>query len=190
MSEALKKKSFEELYEELCALPENVIGEIINGELIVSPRPAPKHANSASGLTGILREYYQYGRNGGPGGWWILIEPQIEFPEKVVVPDIAGWKKSKMPSLPDKAYFNLAPDWVCEVLSPSTARYDRISKLQVYANNGITDYWILDPVGKVLETYSLEKGGYKVGPAFSGNDIVKTSPFSDFEFDLGDLWAD
>lgn len=189
MSEAFKEKSFGELYEELCKLPDNVVGEILNGELVVSPRPSPKHAMASSSIGGILNGPFQHGR-GGPGGWWILDEPEIHLGEQVIVPDIAGWKKDRLPKLPEKSHFELAPDWVCEVLSPSTARYDKLSKLQVYAENKVSHYWIVDPINKVLEVFVLDSGSYRVGPVFGGEDKVKAPPFTELEFNLGDLWSD
>ena len=189
MSEAFKEKSFEELYEELCKLPDNVVGEIINGELIVSPRPSPKHANASSMLGVKLGDPFQIGK-GGPGGWWILDEPQIHLKEQAVVPDLAGWRKDRLPKLPEKNHFELAPDWVCEVLSPSTARYDKLSKLQIYAENKVPYYWIVDPTNRVLEVFILDSGNYRIGPVFGGDDKVSAPPFEVVEFDLGDLWAE
>ena len=190
MSEALKKKSFKELYKELEGLPENVVGEIINGELVATPRPAPKHARASSALGVLLCGPFDLGSNGGPGGWWILDEPQVHFIEKVVVPDIAGWRKERMPKLPETSYFELAPDWVCEVLSPSTASYDKIFKFQIYAENAVSHYWIIDPINRVLETFTLNKDKYEIGPKFGNSDKVKTPPFEEIEFNLENLWVD
>jgi len=188
MSEVLKKKTFEQLYNELCALPENVVGEIVNGELIVSPRPASKHARASSSLGSKIFDSYDEG-NTGPGGWWILDEPEIRLTEDVVVPDIAGWKRERMPVYPDVAQFELSPDWVCEVLSPSTARHDKISKLQLYAENKVPYYWIVDPLNRVLEVLILDGKTYKLGFVFGKDDDVKAPPFNELEFNLGSLWA-
>ncbi len=189
MSEALKKKKFKDLYEDLCALPKNVNGEIINEELVVSPRPAPKHANASSAIGSIILPPYHLGEN-GPGGWWILFEPEIHLKDQVIVPDIGGWKKERLPKLLEEAYFSLAPDWVCEVLSPSTARYDRISKLKIYAHNKVPYYWIVDPLNRTLEVLVLDKKNYKVDLVFGKDDLVKAPPFDKLEFNLGKLWAD
>ena len=190
MSEVKKKKTYDDLWEELCALPDNVVGEILDGELVVSPRPAPKHANASSALGGFLSGSFQFGRNGGPGGWWILHEPQIHFQERVVVPDISGWKKDRLPKLPDTAHFELAPDWVCEILSPLTARYDRISKLRTYADNKVPYYWIVDPQHRTLEALALDDRDYKLKATFGGPDKVSAPPFESIEINLGDLWGD
>ena len=190
MGKALKNtKSFDELYKELCNLPDNVVGEIINKELVVMPRPAPKHARASSALGGLLSGPFDLG-HGGLGGWWILDEPELRFPDDVVVPDIAGWKKERMPKLPEKTQFELSPDWVCEVLSPSTASYDKISKLQIYAKNKVPYYWIVDPLNRVLEILVLDGKTYKLAFVFGKNDLVKVPPFEELEFNLGSLWAD
>ena len=112
-------------YEDLLAVPDNLVAEIINGELVTSPRPAPRHARAASALGGALWGFDS--GPGGPGGWWILIEPELHLDghQQVLVPDLAGWRVERMPELPDTAYFEVEPDWVCEVLSPSTAAIDR-----------------------------------------------------------------
>jgi len=190
MSGALKKKTFEELYEELLALPENVVGEIIKGELVVSPRPASKHARASSSLGSKIFDAYDEG-NTGPGGWWIVDEPEIKFPDdEVVVPDIAGWKRDRVPNYPDVTQFKRSPDWVCEVLSPSTARYDKISKLKMYAENKVPYYWIVDPQNRVLEVLSLEGKTYKLELVFGKGDVVKAPPFEKLEFSLSKLWVD
>ena len=190
MGKALKKiKSFDELYKELCDLPDNVVGEILKGELVVSPRPASKHARASSSLGSKIFDSYDEG-NGGPGGWWILDEPELRFPDDVVVPDIAGWKKERMPVYPDVKQFKLSPDWVCEVLSPSTARHDKISKLQIYAENKVPHYWIVDPLNRVLEILILDGKTYKLAFVFGKNDDVKAPPFEELEFNLGSLWVD
>ncbi len=189
MSEALKKKTFKDLYEDLCALPENVVGEIINEELVVSPRPGFEHANASSAIGSIFFAPYQLGKN-GPGGWWILDEPEIHLKDQVVVPDVAGWKRERLPKPAGTTYFSLAPDWACEVLSPSTVRYDRISKLKIYAENKVPYYWIVDPLNRVLEVLILDGKGYKADLAFGKDDLVKAPPFEDLEFNLGELWAD
>ena len=189
MSEALKKKSFDELYKELCDLPFNVVGEIINEELVVMPRPAFIHANASSVLGGLLSGPFGLGK-GGPGGWWILDEPELHFPYDVIVPDIAGWKKERLPDPSNIKVFKTPPDWVCEVLSPSTARYDKISKLKIYAENKVPYYWIVDPLNRVLEILVLDRKTYKLAFVFGKNDDVKAPPFEELEFNLGDLWTD
>ena len=191
MGKALKKiKSFDELYKELCDLPDNVVGEILKGELVVSPRPAFIHARASSSLGSKIFESYDEG-NGGPGGWWILDEPELHFPDDVVVPDIAGWKRERLQDPSKMKVFEVSPDWVCEVLSPSTARQDKISKLQIYAENKVPHYWIVDPLNRVLEILILDGKTYKLAFVFGKDDDVKKAPpFEELEFNLGSLWAD
>ena len=187
---AEKRKSYDELWQELCALPDHVVGEILDGELVVSPRPSPLHANVSSGLGILIGGPFHFGKGGGPGGWWILGEPEIHFGKHIIVPDIAGWKRERLPKLPDTAYFELVPDWVCEVLSPSTARYDRISKLQKYAKNGVPYYWIVHPLDRTLEVFTLDEGLYKIEIIFGGDDKISAPPFEAVEIHLSDLWCD
>ena len=191
MGKALKnKKSFDELYKELCDLPDNVVGEILNEELVVSPRPAFKHARAGSSLVSKIFDSYDEG-NTGPGGWWILYEPELRFPYDVVVPDIAGWKRERLQNPSEMKVFEVSPDWVCEVLSPSTARHDKISKFKIYAENKVPYYWIVDPLNRVLEIFILDGKTYKLAFIFGKNDDVKAAPpFEELEFNLGSLWAD
>ena len=132
-----------DLYAELEALPENLTGEIINGRLYAQPRPANRHALVESGLAMDIGSAYHRGR-GGPGGWWILVEPEIHFirDEEVLVPDLAGWRRNRMPRLPPDHRIEIVPDWVCEILSPSTARKDRLTKMPVYARYGVPTLWL------------------------------------------------
>ncbi len=145
-------KRYEDVYETFLNLPENIVGEILNGELYTQPRPAPKHALATSYLVDDLVGPYGKGR-GGPGGWWILYEPEIHLSDDILVPDVAGWRKERMPRLPETAFFSLSPDWVCEVLSPNTARKDRIKKMPLYAKYGVSYIWLIDPILKTLETH-------------------------------------
>jgi Uma2 family endonuclease len=124
-------------YEDLFDLPENIIGQIIHGQLITQPRPAPKHALASSSLGDELMSPFQKGR-GGPGGWWILDEPELHLGPHILVSDLAGWRRERLPELPTTAYFTLPPDWICEILSPSTARLDRADKMPIYAAQGIS----------------------------------------------------
>jgi Uma2 family endonuclease len=138
-------------------MPDRVVAEIIDGELFTSPRPAPRHAQAQTRLSAALNSPFDLGR-GGPGGWRILSEPELHFGPDVLVPDIAGWRRERMPRLPETAYFALAPDWVCEVLSPSTARLDRAKKLPVYVREQVARCWLVDPIARTLEILRLESG--------------------------------
>ncbi|MGR9053484.1 MAG: Uma2 family endonuclease [Gammaproteobacteria bacterium] len=174
-------------YEDLFDLPDNVIGEIIHGQLITQPRPAPKHALVSSGIGMKFGEPYQYG-HGGPGGWWILDEPELHLGAQILVPDLAGWRRERMPTMPDEAYFSLAPDWVCEVLSPGTARTDRAVKRPLYAEQGVQWLWLIDPDIRTLEVYSLAQGHWLLEGTWKDDDEVRAVPFAEVVLQLQDLW--
>jgi Uma2 family endonuclease len=175
-------------YADLVALPANVVGEIVAGELHASPRPASKHAAASSYLGGEL--YAPFGRGrGGPGGWIILDEPELHLGDDVLVPDLAGWRRERMPELPDTAAFTLAPDWVAEVLSPSTSRLDRVGKLPIYAREAVPHVWLVDPVAEVLEVYRLEHDRYTLLLTAGGEAAVRAEPFDAIELSLASLWA-
>lgn len=175
-------------YADLEALPENMVGEIIDGELIASPRPASPHAFAASVLLSILGGPFGRGR-GGPGGWWILVEPELHLREDILVPDLAGWRRERMPTVENVPFFTLAPDWVCEIVSPGSASIDRVRKLRIYARSGIEWAWLLDPLEKSLEAYRLQGGHYTLLFAFDAQDAkVLAPPFDAIELELQALW--
>jgi Uma2 family endonuclease len=176
-------------YEDILALPENLVGEILNGRLVTHPRPAPRHARATSRLGVKIGGPFDIGE-GGPGGWWILDEPELHLEDEIVVPDIAGWKRERMSQLPDTAWFGLAPDWVCEVLSPATARDDRVEKLPIYARFGVTHAWLIDPNLCTLEAYENRGRKWLLLSALKGNDAVCLPPFDAITFSLAVLWAD
>lgn len=176
-------------YADLKALPEYVVGEIVAGELIASPRPSPRHAIAASVLGGELGPPYHGGR-GGPGGWWIIFEPELHLGADVLVPDLAGWRRARMPAIPDTAYFELAPDWICEVLSPGTARLDRQQKLAAYAREGVAHAWLLDPTERTLEVLRLEGRSWVIVSVHSGDEEVSAEPFEAIQLPLQRLWVD
>ncbi|MGO9312609.1 MAG: Uma2 family endonuclease [Syntrophobacteraceae bacterium] len=133
MSGPAKKKA---TYNDLFSIPENTTGEIINGELIVTPRPSRRHLYTESALGNKIGPPYQFGEGGGPGGWIILLEPEIGFGEDILVPDLAGWREGRYPEEEPHNWISVCPDWVCEVLSPSTQRTDKMEKMPVYARFG------------------------------------------------------
>src|SRR6187402_351383 len=130
-------------YADLVAAPEHLVAELIDGVLYTQPRPRGRHAQAASVLGMDLGSPFHRGR-GGPGGWIILYEPELHLAEHVLVPDLAGWRRERLPEVPDAAYFELAPDWVCEVLSPGTALFDRRRKVPVYAQARVEHVWLVD----------------------------------------------
>ena len=181
----------DELYEAYLRVPAHQHAEIVNGTLYVMSRPAPKHAIAASMLQVEIGGPFQRGR-GGPGGWWIVVEPELQLvPKEPVVPDLVGWRVERMPQPPDTAYFTLAPDWVCEVLSRSTEKLDRDQKLPYYAEQGVLHAWLLDPIDKRLEVYSLntETRRWHEVRIYQGDTTVRAAPFDAIELDLGALWS-
>ena len=183
--QAAKKKT---TYEDLCALPGNMVGEIINGELVATPRPRPRHIRVSSRLGVKIGGPFDIG-DGGPGGWWILDEPEIHLGEHVLVPDLAGWRRERMPELPEEAWFPLSPDWVCEVLSPGTVKIDRGEKAPIYAEQGVKHMWLIDPEYKTLEVYRLAEGKWILVGTHAENQRVRAEPFQEVELDLSLLWA-
>jgi Uma2 family endonuclease len=174
-------------YQDLLAVPSNKVAEIIAGTLYVNPRPAPAHANAASVLGSDLNRAYQRGR-GGPGGWFILDEPELHLGEHVLVPDIGGWRRERMPGLPTTSWFGVPPDWVCEVLSPSTAGLDRVKKMPVYAAHGVAFIWLVDPIGQTLEVFGLESQRWVLLSTHGGDEVIRAEPFPEVEISLSELW--
>ncbi len=173
-------------YEEILALPENLVGEIIHGTLHTHPRPAPKHAVAHSTMGFQLGGPY-HGGIGGPGGWWILDEPELHLGDDILVPDLAGWRRERMPGLPDTAWFEQAPDRVCETLSPSTARTDRVLKMPLYAREGVKHLWLVDPDLRTLEVYRLDGGHWVLLQTLKDDDPARQPPFDATEFPLDSL---
>ncbi len=178
------------LYEQYRQVPAHRCAEIIRGTLYVLPRPAPRHTNAASVLGFELGGPFQRGR-GGPGGWWILDEPELHLmPLEPVVPDLAGWRLERMPALPETAFFGLAPDWVCEVLSKSTETIDRNEKLPLYAEHGVGHAWLVDPVARTLEAHTLgQDGRWREVLIYQGDARVRVPPFEAIELELETLWG-
>jgi len=178
-------------YDDLIAVPEHLIAEIIDGELITSPRPAPPHALACSGILSVLFDRFNGPPGGGessPGGWWILYEPELHFGDDVLVPDLAGWRRDRMPDLPEIAYFTLAPDWVCEVISPSSGRLDRVRQMPIYARERVEHVWLVDPIACTIEVYHLESGRWIVEPSPAGDAPARIGPFAAVEVDPRRWW--
>jgi Uma2 family endonuclease len=178
-------------YSELLALPENLVGEIIAGQLYTQPRPAGPHAIASSSLLMDIGNPYHKGK-GGPGGWWILDEPEVHFirDTEVLVPDIAGWRRERLPHIPSGHRFEVVPDWVCEVLSPNTAKKDRIQKMPTYAHYGVHYLWLLDPLARTLEALELNDGKWMINGVFKDDDKVSIAPFAEVVVDLSELCTD
>lgn len=178
-------------YADIEALPDHVVGEILAGELVVSPRPAPPHANATSVLGYLLGPAFQLGV-GGPGGWWIVDEPELSLGVDrdfdPVVPDLAGWRVETMPQHPETAQYPTVPDWVCETVSPGTARRDRVLKLPFYARAGVPHAWLVDPLAETIEVYALDGAGWRVVVVTDGSDRRALPPFEAVALDFAALW--
>lgn len=183
----LQAKSEPATYADIEALPPNVVGEILFGVLHTHPRPAPRHARASSILGVELGGPFDRGR-GGAGGWIILDEPELHLGPHVIVPNLAGWRRERLPCLPDTAYFETAPDWIAEILSPSTALADRTDKLAIYAAFGVGHAWHIDPDQRTLEVFALTGGKWLLAATFKDADAVSATPFDVHEFGLDALW--
>lgn len=184
MAETNKKRA---TYADLEAVPPHLVAEIIDGVLRTHPRPSPRHSFTAMSLGDELTSPFQKGR-GGPGGWVFAVEPELHLGENVLVPDVAAWRRERMPSVPDTKYFTVAPDWVCEVLSGSTETRDRTIKMRLYGEEAVAYLWLIDPRQQLLEAFELVDGRWvKIG-GWTSDDIVRVPPFDAISFSLADLW--
>jgi Uma2 family endonuclease len=191
VSDPAKKRA---TYQDVLDAPDHLIAEIINGDLRLSPRPGAPHTVAQSGLGALLAGPMQFGTNGGPGGWMILFEPELHLGEDIVVPDVAGWRVERMPQIHDDlalhdAYFTIAPDWVCEVLSRRTAVDDRLEKLPIYAAAQVGHAWLVDAAKRSLEVFRLHADTWLVAGVYTGNQTVRAEPFDAIELDLSALWS-
>jgi Uma2 family endonuclease len=184
MSAPAKKRA---TYADLEAVPEHQIAEILNGELVVQPRPAIPHSRVATVLSVVLGGPFDAGR-GGPGGWFLLYEPELHLGEDVLVPDLAGWRRSRVPALPPTPAMVIAPDWVCEIVSPGTAARDRTDKLAIYAREKIEHVWIVDPRAHTIEVLALDGGTFRLLGGWRDAARVRAAPFDAIELELQHFW--
>jgi Uma2 family endonuclease len=177
-------------YQDVLDAPPNMVAEIVNGALSLQPRPAMRHGRAAFALSGELSAPFQRGR-GGPGGWWFAVEPELHLGPDVLVPDLAGWRRERMPQFPgDAVGVTLAPDWLCEVLSPSTRTFDTTEKRDIYARAGVEWLWLVDPLSRVLEVFRLDRAGWRLVAALHDDAEVAQPPFEAAPFPLDALWPD
>lgn len=176
-------------YQDVLDAPEHLVAEIVDGVLHTHPRPAPLHAYAYATLGAKLRSLFgRGGGNGAGGGWLILLEPELHLGKDILVPDVAGWRQERMPAPPNTAYFTVAPDWVCEILSPSTRTLDKSGKRDVYAREGIAHLWFVDPEAQMLEVFELRDGHWTLLETATGEAEVSPPPFGSAPLNLGDLW--
>jgi len=171
-------------YDDLCEVPDHLVAEMFDGDLYAFPRPALPHANAASTLLSEIHSSFHR-----KDGWVILFEPELHFGRDVLVPDIAGWRRARLPSVPPDAYLTLAPDWICEVLSTSTEAIDRGEKLRIYARESVAHAWLVNPIAHTLEVLALESGRWAEVGEHEGAAKVRAAPFDSIEIDLETLWS-
>jgi len=174
-------------WEDLGDLPDDVIGEIAAGEIVVTPRPDPPHARAQADLGVILGGPFRMGV-GGSGGWFLLVEPRIRFGEEIRVPDLAGWRRERWRDIPRRGPIPIAPDWVCEVLSAATETEDRTRKMPLYARAAVPHIWLVNPDARTLEVYRRTEGRWLLVASHAEDARVRAEPFDAIEFDLSLLW--
>lgn len=174
-------------YADIEALPPNVVGEILFDSLVTHPRPAPGHIAAANYLSYELGPPFGLGR-GGPGGWVILSEPELHLGLHVVVPDLAGWREERLSNRQQRAWIDVAPDWICEVLSPSTKSYDIGPKRRIYSLFAVSHLWYIDPSSRSLEVLQRLDGTWNLLHTFIDQEEVRAPPFDAITFSLGTLW--
>lgn len=177
-------------YADLLALPEDVRAEVLAGEVVVSPSPSPRHATVQRTVSRFVGgPFHDDDGRGSPGGWWILVEVDVALgPNDVVRPDLSGWRRERLPRPGATRPIEVVPDWVCEVLSPSTAARDRVAKRALYARAGVAHYWLIDPEARVLEALALRDGVWVEIGAYDDSATVRIAPFDAIELEVGRLF--
>ncbi len=178
----------EATYEDLLAVPDHRVAELIGGELVTSPRPARAHARAGTAIIQDLRDYDGPVRPGRPGGWWISYEPELHLGRDVLVPDLTGWRLEGLSELTDAAHWTQAPDWICEILSPRQESRDRVRKMPIYAREGVGYAWLVDPIERLVEVYRLVDGAWLLLGVHEGDAPVRLAPFEALELDLSRWW--
>jgi Uma2 family endonuclease len=181
-------------YEDLMQVPEHQVAEIVNGELVVSPRPASRHANASSRLGVALGPFDRDPGGDEPGGWLFLDEPELHLGaggRQVVVPDLAGWRRERLPELPDAPWIDIVPDWLCEVASPSTARHDSIVKSAIYLDAGVRWLWLVTPLTETIEVFekSPDQARWTLVTTAVGPEPRRLAPFEALTLDVARLWS-
>ena len=187
-------------YQDVLDAPAHRVAEIIDGALNLSPRPSPREARATMRLRGVLAGFDepQGGRNRDAGReddgegpdrhWWIIREPELHLAEDIVVPDWVGWRRERMPELPETAYVTLRPDWVCEILSDSRRRLELSDKRTVYAREGVEHLWLVDLAARTLEAFELREGEWTRVASAKDDEQVSIRPFEAIKLSLGELW--
>lgn len=175
-------------YADIEALPEGVTGEILFGALHAHPRPTARHGIAGTKLGARLESRFGSVDDGGPGGWVIIDEPELHLGRHVVGPDMAGWRSERYDTPPTSHIHTTPPDWVCQIVSPSSASRDRGLKRLVYSEAKVRHYWVIDPIQKTLEAFKLTPEGWLLCAASTDADIIRAPLFDAISFSLGSLW--
>jgi Uma2 family endonuclease len=176
-------------YQDVIDAPEHKVAEIIDGTLYLSPRPPIRTSVAKQELLLQLWRPYDRGED-GPGGWWLLREPEFYMGNDVLVPDLVGYRRARLPVLPDASGTDIPPDWVCEALTPVTRALDLTSKRRAYARAGIPHLWQIDDEARLLEAFALEAGQWRLVAALRDDHEVRLAPFGAISFPLSVLWPD
>lgn len=175
-------------YEDLLAIPEEVRAELLAGEIVAQPSGLPKHGRVQLAMGRFIAGPFD-GDVDGPDGWWILQEIDIRFTRHDVTrPDLAGWRRSRLVDPEDVRPIDVVPDWICEVLSPSNARHDRVFKARLYAEHGVPYYWLIDPAERTLEAYVLRDSQWLRAGAWDDTEVARVPPFEAIELPVGRLF--
>ena len=173
---------------DLDALPPGIVGEIINGVLYTMTKPLARHQRTMTGIGSSVGEPFDMGR-GGPGGWWIVTGPGIELPNTPEIsPDVAGWRRERMPELPGDEPIRLVPDWICEILSKTTRHHDQLIKMPYYAEVGVPYSWIVDLEARVLTAQRLESRHWVTIGTYSDQTEARIAPFDAVPLNVADWW--
>ncbi|MBI4957510.1 MAG: Uma2 family endonuclease [Myxococcales bacterium] len=187
------KRSGRHTLEDLLAIPEQErFHEVLDGELVRKAMPSAKHGSTQLATSQLLRPYNRRpGGKGGPGGWWFAAETEVALaPDQIFRPDVAGWRRERLPELPAEGPVAVRPDWVCEILSPSHVRNDTVRKLRAYHHHQIPHYWIIDPVEETLTVHRFTEGGYLLVLAAERGERVRAEPFDAIDLQVGVLFGD
>jgi len=175
--------------DDLLALSPNARAELIEGAIVHLPPPLPEHGLGQRTIGSFIgRPFHDDHGRGGPGGWWILPEVEVEIGAEIVRPDVAGWRRDRLPSPWGLRPIRVVPDWICEMLSPSNERHDRVYKANLYASGHVAFYWIVDPAERVLEAFELQGGGWMRIGAWAPGDAARIRPFDAVELEIARLF--
>jgi Uma2 family endonuclease len=177
-------------FADIAALGEHAYHEVLAGNLVEKAAPLPEHGLAQSALSRFVGgPFHHDDGHGGPGGWWILTEVEVELGEhEIVRPDVVGWRRERLPSPWGQRPVRVVPDWICEVLSPSDERRDRVQKASLYARSGVAYYWLVSPGARFLEAFELQDGAWLRLGAWEGSERVRIEPFDAIELELARLF--